>query len=69
MPQLTWQLFDVHTAQVAQGVLVVGGVVPDDAVIFAGEVVEPSVHRRHTWKVIQHLLHFLDEFLQEKRRG
>lgn len=62
----TWKVFDVHTSQVAQGVLVVGGVVPNDAVIFAGEVVKPPMDRRHTWQVVQHLLNFFDDFLDAK---
>lgn len=62
-PPLTWEVFHVHAAQVTQSVFVVGGVVPDDAVIFAGQVVEAAVHRRHAGQVVQNLLHLLDDFL------
>ncbi len=64
IPLLTWKVFNVHTSQVAQSVLVVGGVVPDDAIIFAREVVKPAVDRRHTGQVIQHFLDLFDEFLE-----
>lgn len=62
-PPLTWKVFDVHAAQVAKSVFVVGGVVPDNAVIFAGQVVEAAVHRRHAMQVVENLLHLLDDFL------
>ena len=39
----TCQVFDVHTAQVAQSILVVVGVVPNDAIVFAGQVIEASM--------------------------
>lgn len=68
MPLLTWKIFDVHTAEVAQSVLVVGGVVPDDAVIFAREVVKPAVDRRHAGQVIQHFLDVFNEFLKAYRQ-
>lgn len=64
---LTWQVFDINTAQVAQGVLVVEGMVAHDAVVFAGQVVEAAMHRGHTWQIVQHLLHLFNEFLH--RRG
>lgn len=63
----TWEVFDVHTSEVAQSVLVVGGVVPDDAIIFAREVVKPAVDRRHPGQVIQHFLDIFDNFLEEER--
>lgn len=67
MPLLTLQVFNVHTSEVAQSILVVGGVVPDDAIIFAREVIKPAVDRRHPGQVIQHFLHLLDEFLEGQK--
>ncbi len=68
MPLPTWQVFNVHTAKVAQSVLVVGGVVSNDAIIFAGEIIKPAVDRRHSRQVIQHLLNLFNEFLQVFRQ-
>lgn len=65
---LTWQVFNFHTSEVAQSVLVVGGVVPDDAVVFAGEIVKPSVDRRHPGQVVQHSLDLFNEFLDVQRQ-
>lgn len=67
MPLHTLKVFDVHAAEVAQSVLVVGGVVPDDAIIFAREIIKPAVDRRHPRQVIQHLLNLLDDFLKGNR--
>ncbi|PWA29113.1 hypothetical protein CCH79_00006356, partial [Gambusia affinis] len=61
----TWKVFDVHAAQIAQRVLVVGGVVPDDAVILAGEVVEPSVDRCDAGKIADLQLQAADGRLAE----
>lgn len=71
MPLLTWEVFDVYTSEVAQSVLVVGGVVPDDTIIFAREVIKPAVDRRHPRQVIQHFLHVFNDFLETygQRRG
>lgn len=66
---LTWEVFNVHTSEVAQGVLVVGGVVPDDTIIFAGEVIKPAVDRRHSGQVIQHFLNVFDDFLDVQRKS
>lgn len=63
MPLLTWKVFNVHTSQVAQSILVVGGVVPDDAIVFAGEVIKTAVDRCHPRQVIQHFLDIFDNFL------
>lgn len=63
---LTWEVSDVHTAQVAQSVFVVWGVVPNDAVILAAEVVKPTVYGCHTRQIIQHFLDLLDQFLKEQ---
>lgn len=68
MPLPTWEVFDVHTSEVAQSVLVVGGVVPDDAIIFAGEVIKPAVDRRHPGQVIQHFLNIFNDFLETYRQ-
>lgn len=64
----TWEVFDVYTAEVAQSILVVGGVVADDAIVLAGEVIEPAVDRRHAGQVIQHLLHIFNDFLETYRQ-
>lgn len=64
----TWEVFDVYTAEVAQSILVVGGVVADDAIVLAGEVIEPAVDRRHAGQVIQHLLHLFNDFLETYRQ-
>lgn len=64
---LTWQVPDVHTAQVPQSIFVVVGVVPHDAMVFTGEVVEPAMDRGHSGEVIQRLLNILNDILQEKR--
>lgn len=49
---LTWQVFDINTAQVAQCILVVEGMVPHDAVVFAGQIIEAAMHRGHTWQIV-----------------
>lgn len=63
---LTWEVFNVHTSEVAQSVLVVGGMVPDDAIIFAREVVKPAMDGCHPGQVIQHFLNFFNDFLENK---
>lgn len=68
MPSLTWKVFNVHASEVAQSVLVVGGVVPDDAIVFAGEVVKTAVDRCHPGQVIQHFFNLFDNFLRDKTR-
>jgi hypothetical protein len=65
---LTWQVLDVHTAEVAEGILVVGGVVANDAVVFARQIIKAAVDRGHSWQVVEDFLHLLDDFL-EGRRG
>lgn len=63
MSLLTWKVFNVHTSEVAQRILVVGGMVSNDAIIFAGEVIKPAVDRRHPGQVIQHFLNLFYDFL------
>lgn len=69
MPLLTWKVFNVHTPKVAQSVLVVGGVVPNDAIIFAREVIKPAMDWRHPRQVIQHFLNLFNEFLEEYKEA
>lgn len=64
----TWEVFDIYTAEVAQSILVVGGVVANDAIVLAGEVIETAVDRRHAGQVIQHLLHLFNDFLETYRQ-
>lgn len=40
----TWQVPDVHAAQEPQRILVVGGMVPDGLIVFAGQIVETTVN-------------------------
>lgn len=59
----TWQVFSIHTAQVTQSVFIVKCMVPNDAVIFTGQVIKSSMHRRHARQSVQHLLHVLYQLL------
>lgn len=67
--RVTWQVPDVDTAQEPQGVFVVGRVVPDRLVVFAGQVVETAVNGRHARQVVQHVLHGLDRLLRTGSKG
>lgn len=65
----TWKASDVHTAQVAQGVLIVGSVVSNKAIVFTGEVIKAAVDWRHSRQVIQRFLNFFNFFLQVEKTG
>lgn len=61
---VTWQILDVYTAEKPQSVFVVGSVVPDGLVVFAGEVVETAVNGCYTGEAAEHFLHVFNCFLQ-----
>ena len=67
LPRLTWQVFNVHTTKVAESILVVGGMVANNAVVFARQIIKAAVNRRHSWQIVEDFLNLFDDFLEAEK--